>query len=209
MRSGSNKNLSVENLLLHRLESGYCLPPLSPVAARLIDLASEDSCSIHELARLIEQDPSLAVSLLKLANSAFYGNLQSVSTLPQAILRIGFKQLRVMALSLSLREALPVEKRGPFDYEGFWRISLYQALLARTLSQQVKTCDPEEAFVAALILEIGVLLLRALFLKREKKISLTTGFPLRNACFGKRNISISTIGGLERLPSGTGSFPKT
>lgn len=127
MGLGHKTNLSGENLLLLRLQSGYCLPPLSPVAARLMDLASEDTCSIHELARLIEQDPSLAVSLLKLANSAFFGGLQPVSTLSQAILRIGFHQLRVMALSLSLREAFPMGKKGSFDYEGFWRISLYRA----------------------------------------------------------------------------------
>jgi len=165
MGLGHKTNLSGENLLLLRLQSGYCLPPLSPVAARLMDLASEDTCSIHELARLIEQDPSLAVSLLKLANSAFFGGLQPVSTLSQAILRIGFHQLRVMALSLSLREAFPMGKKGSFDYEGFWRISLYRALLARGLSEQVKTCNSEEAFVAALILEIGVLMLHTLFVK--------------------------------------------
>jgi len=167
MGSRSKTNHSAENLLLHRLESGYCLPPLSPVAAKLIDLASEDTCSVHKLAQLIEQDPSLAISLLKLANSAFFRALHPVSTLRQAILRIGFHQLRVMALSLSLREAFPMGKRGSFDYEGFWRISLYRALLARALSQHVKTCNPEEAFVAALILEIGVLMVHTLFIKEE------------------------------------------
>jgi len=174
-------NLSVENLLLHRLQSGYCLPPLSPVATRLMDLASDDACSVPELARLIEQDPSLAVSLLKLANSAFFGSLQPVSTLPQAILRIGFQQLRVMALSLSLKEAFPMGKKGSFNYEGFWRISLYRALLARGISQQVKTCDPEEAFVAALILEIGVLIVHSLFIEGKGEGYSYDWFPLERS----------------------------
>jgi HD-like signal output (HDOD) protein len=174
-------NLSGENVLFHRLKSGYCLPPLSPVAIKLMELASDDACSVHELVRLIEQDPSLAVSLLKLANSAFFGGLQPVSTLSQAVLRIGFYQLRVMALSLSLKEAFPMGKKGSFDYEGFWRISLYRALLARGLSQQVKTRDPEEAFVAALILEIGVLIVHSLFIDGKGETQTYEWFPLEKS----------------------------
>ena len=58
--------------LLKSLESGYSLPPLSVVALRLVELASDDDCSASDLAELIEKDPSLAVRLLKIANSVFF-----------------------------------------------------------------------------------------------------------------------------------------
>ena len=65
-------NNEIPTDLLTRLKSGYALPVLSPVALKLVELASEDTSSAKDLARLIEKDPSLAVRLLKLGNSAFF-----------------------------------------------------------------------------------------------------------------------------------------
>ena len=151
--------------ILRKIESGYSLPTLSLVAVRLVEIASDDSCSVNDLISLIEKDPSLAVNLLKMANSAFFRSGQPVADLQQAIMRIGFHQLRIMGLSLSLRNTFPMGKVGALDYENFWRISLYRGLLAKSLAGRLKTCSPDEAFVAGLILEIGFLIFHDLFLK--------------------------------------------
>jgi len=151
--------------ILDRLKTGYNLPTLSPVALKLVELASDDACSARDLAGLIGKDPSLAVRLLKLANSAFYQTRQPVSTLEQAVVRVGFHRLRIMGLSLSLRDTFPMGKVGPMDYERFWRSSLYRALIAKSLARRLRSCHPEEAFVAGLTLEIGFLILFDLFIK--------------------------------------------
>ena len=154
--------------LLARLEAGYALPALSPVAVRLVELASDDTCSASDLAGLIEKDPSLAVRLLRLANSAFFRSTQPVSTLKEAVVRVGFHRLRIMALSLSLRETFPMDRVGPLNFEMFWKTSVYRALLAKSLAHLLKSCQPEEAFVAGLISEIGLLIFFDLFLKGKK-----------------------------------------
>ena len=151
--------------LLKSLESGYSLPTLSVVALKLVELASDDACSASDLADLIEKDPSLAVRLLKLANSAFFQSSYPITTLEQALVKVGFHRLRIMALSLSLRDTFPMGRVGPLDYEKFWRSSLYRALLAKALAQHMETCSPEEAFVAGLILEIGLLIFFDLLIK--------------------------------------------
>jgi len=151
--------------LLKSLASGYSLPTLSVVALKLVELASDDTCSASDLADLIEKDPSLAVRLLKLANSAFFQSSYPVTTLEQALVKVGFHRLRIMALSLSLRDTFPMGRVGPLDYEKFWRSSLYRALLAKALAQHMETCSPEEAFVAGLILEIGLLIFFDLLIK--------------------------------------------
>jgi HD-like signal output (HDOD) protein len=161
------KNDAIEKLM-KQIESGYSLPALSPVAVRLVEIASDDNCSLNDLISLIEQDPSLAVNLLKMANSAFFISGQPVASLQQAIMRIGFHQLRVMGLSLSLRNTFPMGKVGPLDYENFWRISLYRGLIAKSLAHHLKSCNPDETFVAGLILEIGFLIFYDLFLKGRK-----------------------------------------
>ena len=146
-----------QRALLNRLESGYSLPSLSAVAVKLVDMAADESTSAADLAGVIEKDPSLAVRLLRLANSAFFGTDRSVTSLKQAVVKVGFQRLRVMALSLSLRETFPMGRRGGMDYERFWRTSLYRALLARSLAGHTGLCNPDEAFVSGLILEIGLL----------------------------------------------------
>jgi HD-like signal output (HDOD) protein len=151
--------------LIKRLESGYSLPSLSVIALRLVELASDDRSSAKDLASLIEKDPALTVRLLRLANSPFFAFGQPASTLEQAIVKIGFQRLRIMALSLSLRDTFPLGKTGPMDYEQFWRTSLYRALLAKSLAQHFKACNPDEAFVAGLISEIGLLVLFDILIK--------------------------------------------
>ena len=153
--------------LLKNLEQGYALPALSVVALKLVELASDDTCSVNDLAALIEKDPALTVRLLKLANSALFQSGKPVSTLKQAIIKVGFHRLRIMALSLSLRETFPMGKKGPLDYEKFWRTSIYRALLSKSLAQNLGTCDPEEAFVAGLILEIGFLIFFDLVIEKK------------------------------------------
>jgi len=151
--------------LLKRLESGYSLPALSVVAIRLVELASDEQCSVNDLVSLIEKDPSLAIRLLKIANSAFFKTAEPATTLRQAVIRIGFQQLRIMALSLSLRDTFPMGTVGGFDYERFWRASLYRALMAKSLAEQIGTCNPEEAFVAGLTLGVGFLIFFNMFIR--------------------------------------------
>jgi len=70
-----------------------------------------------------------------------------------------------MALSLSLRDTFPMGTVGGFDYERFWRASLYRALMAKSLAEQIRTCNPEEAFVAGLTLGVGFLIFFNMFIR--------------------------------------------
>ncbi|MCX5807191.1 MAG: HDOD domain-containing protein [Proteobacteria bacterium] len=151
--------------ILVKLTSGYGLPSLSNVAVRLIELASDDKSSMDELANLIEKDPSLTIRVLKLANSAFFKSIYPITTVKHAVIRIGFHHLRILALSLSLKDTFPMGKVGSMNYEQFWRVSLYRGLLAKSLANILKLCEPEEAFVAGLTLEIGFLIYFDMFLK--------------------------------------------
>ncbi|MBF0559048.1 MAG: HDOD domain-containing protein [Nitrospirae bacterium] len=156
--------LSREDIIA-RIKSGYSLPSLSSVALKLVEIASNELSSLNDMADLIEMDPGLTVRLLRIANSAFFRPVDPVLSVEQAIMRIGVTHLRVMALSLSLRDTFPMGKSGIMDYERFWRSSLYQALLAKSIAQRLRNCDPEEAFVAGLILEIGMLIFFDMFVK--------------------------------------------
>ena len=153
--------------LLKQIESGYSLPSLSPVAMQLVEMALDESASVEDLTSLIKKDPSLAVRVLKLANSAFFRSRHPTTSLKQAVVKVGFQRLRIMALSLSLRDTFPMGRIGSLDYGRFWHSTLYRALIAKSLAAYTETCYPEEAFVAGLIMEIGLLILFDLRIKQD------------------------------------------
>jgi HD-like signal output (HDOD) protein len=154
-----------EQKIIRQLESGYALPPLSALAVKLLELASDEDASIEQMVMLVEKDPSLTVRLLNLANSSSFGTGRPAATLSAAVMRLGFNQIKLMALSISLRGAFPMGRVEQFDYEMFWRVSLYRALIAKGLARRSGAVHPEEAFLSAMILEIGLPILFDLFIK--------------------------------------------
>ncbi|MFP4037938.1 MAG: HDOD domain-containing protein, partial [Desulfobacteraceae bacterium] len=154
-----------EEKIRSAIAAGYNLPALSPVAMEAVELASREGVPASKIAGVIERDPSLAARLLKLANSPFFRAGMPIGTLTQAVVKLGFDRVRMMALSISLRDTFPMGKKGPMDYEKFWRLSLYRALIAKALASHLKTAHPEEAFVGALLEEIGLLVFYDLFIK--------------------------------------------
>lgn len=155
--------------IIRRLESGYQLPPLSIIAMKLIELASSETSSINDMVDLVEKDPSLAVRLLNLANSAFFSAGRRVSTLKQAAIRLGSNNLKMMALSISLRGAFPMGRIQQFDYEEFWRLSIYRGLIARSLAEQSQLCNPDEAFILGLTIEIGLPIFFDMYIKGQNE----------------------------------------
>ncbi|MGC9194086.1 MAG: HDOD domain-containing protein [Syntrophobacteraceae bacterium] len=151
--------------ILKQIQSGYLLPPLSAVALKLLELASDEKATNDQLVGLIEKDPSLSIRLLTLANSSFLSGGLPITTLSRAVIKLGSQKVRLMALTISLRGAFPLGKVEQFDYELFWRLSLYRGLVAKTLAQRSKAANPEEAFLGGLTMEIGMPILFDLLLK--------------------------------------------
>jgi len=169
----------IESFLLKRIITETKIPSLSPLVIQLIEVASDEKSSAKELAQIVEKDPGLTTRLIKLANSAFFGLREKVTTISRAIVILGFSRVRLMALTLSLRETFPLEKVGNMDYGKFWKTSLYRASIARTLAKKVKY-KPEEAFINGLILEIGLLLLFATLTEKEKENFPGNTIPLKD-----------------------------
>jgi HD-like signal output (HDOD) protein/nitrogen-specific signal transduction histidine kinase len=148
--------------ILQKIANSEYLPSPSPLITQLLDIAANDLASVQDLAGIIEQDPGLTTRLLKLVNTAFYAHRREVSSISQAIVILGSKKLRMMALSMSLRGAFPLGRVDGMDYEAFWKNSLYRALIAQGLGHSapaLRQLADGEVFTAGLILEIGMLML--------------------------------------------------
>jgi diguanylate cyclase (GGDEF)-like protein len=147
----------VNQKLLAQIKSSPQLPSLPAIAVRVLELAKQSNASVGNLAKVISSDPALAAKVLKTVNSSFYGLPHQVSTINHALVLLGIQTVKTLALGFSLATSLNSKKSAHFDYVRFWRQSLYSAVAARTLAKAVQSKEPEEAFLAGLLSDIGTL----------------------------------------------------
>lgn len=142
------------------LEKLTDLPPFSPVLVKLLGTLGQAGISSGTLASLIEQDPVLAGSVLRLANSAVYSQRQAVTSITAAINMIGIDRLRnvVTALSVSqMWKKLPSAEG--WSTADFNEHGLATAILAATLADHMPNDFAEGAFLAGLLHDLGKLLI--------------------------------------------------
>ncbi|KAF0202690.1 MAG: metal dependent [Gallionellaceae bacterium] len=135
------------------------LVTLPDVFIRINQLVENPNSTISEIAKTIGQDPSFTVRLLRVANSSFYGLSSSIDTVSKAVSVIGTSQIRSLALATSVASSFDGLPNTLVSMEHFWRHSLYCALVARILAKQVRRCDPDAVFTAALLHDIGELVI--------------------------------------------------
>ena len=82
------------------------LPTLPVIVSRILEVADDSGSSANELAELVARDMSVSAKVLNLANSAFYGFSRRITTIPQAVVVLGFDTVRSLALSVSVFETL-------------------------------------------------------------------------------------------------------
>jgi len=173
---GAGEVASVPNpeLALTHLES---LPTLAPIAVRLLQITSDTNSAIEEVTRVLRADQSLTAKLLSVANSAAMGVREPVATLERAVVRLGFSAVRSIVLAVKFVECFsaapgPRAQRGLQRAE-FWKHSLAVACAARRLAtaQREREIDPEEAFVAGLLHDLGKVALDTVFPKAYARIA--------------------------------------
>src|SRR5580704_12782995 len=148
----------MDQQLASRIRKYEGLPSLPAIAVQVLELVRHSNCDIPQLARLISKDPALASKILRTINSSMYVRPNKVSKLTQALSLLGLQTVRVLVLGFSLVRNLKFKNKGfkPLDY---WRRSIYSATAALTLAQRIGIEQQEEAFVASLLMDIGMLVL--------------------------------------------------
>lgn len=134
------------------------LPTLPTVYIRVAELMGDPNTSASDIADVVIHDQAIAVKLLRVVNSSFYGFSQRITTVSRAITVIGFRGLRDLVLTLSaLRVLRPWSDGKTFDDRTFWTHAVGCAACARAAATLLKFHDPEEAFTAGLLHDIGKL----------------------------------------------------
>lgn len=138
------------------------LPSLPSAVAELLASMGSDDVDVDRIARQIARDQGLTARVLRVANSSFYGLQKKVSTIHDAVVVLGFRAVRSMVLAVSVTSSFWVEQCPGFEMQAYFRHSVGVALAARALAPLVGQ-NPEYAFTAGLLHDIGQLLLAANF----------------------------------------------
>jgi two-component system cell cycle response regulator len=146
------------NDVFNDLRKSGKLPSPGGVAMRLIDLASRDDVTAGELSRALQGDPSLAGRVLKVANSASAGS-RAVVSIADAVVRIGFRSVRQLAMGFSLIDRCGTGVCENFNYDRFWSRALAAAVAAERLGREVRTIPADECFTLGLMHDVGTLAL--------------------------------------------------
>ena len=140
--------------------SKLALPSLPEVALKVRKALADDSVSSAEIARLLGTDPALAARVLKTANSAlFYRGSKPITSLLNAVARLGQRMIRNVALSYAAQQVFigygSAELRAYLV--GIWQHSVHVAALAHMLARVRSQANADDAFLAGLLHEIGKL----------------------------------------------------
>lgn len=166
--------------LLNRIDE---LPPLPAVAAKVMTMADDENASALDLAQVLSADQAFTAKLIKISNSAYYGFARKVSTVREAVVVLGFKQVQQVAVSASLMNAFGARKSDDdvFDMDLFWGHSVAVAIAAEAIAKKTRAARPEDGFTAGILHDIGRLVLKmtmpdafreAVVLAREGEVSL-------------------------------------
>lgn len=128
------------------------------VAMELVRLVDEPGVDAKRLRDCIAQDPALTCKILRVVNSSLYGLQRPVADLNQAIGLLGIKPLKLLVLGFNLPDALFAEVAAR-ELRWYWTNTLTRAVAARMIAEQFWNQPGDEAFVAGLLQDIGILVL--------------------------------------------------
>jgi len=133
------------------------LPTPDFIVQKIISVASDPNASVKELADSIMMDASLSSKVLKLANSAYYGIPRKITVLNEAIMILGFKTVRNLAMSVFTYNSLFAgggEESG-IDRKSLWRHFVFTAIASEALGEILGYPVKEELFINGLLHDIG------------------------------------------------------
>lgn len=138
------------------------LPRPPSVAIQLLELTHKGA-DLKKPAELISRDPTLAAEILTIVNSPWFGLKREVTSITQAVVLLGADTVCSLASAFSVRNTLSDLDQNGFDYASYWRRSVLAATAARVLANRARMENREEVFLAALLQDIGMLVLAKAF----------------------------------------------
>ncbi|MGA2960142.1 MAG: HDOD domain-containing protein [Candidatus Korobacteraceae bacterium] len=138
---------------LATLDTIPCVPAiLIPVLRQLSE--PPESIDLQRVIELVAHDKALTAQTLRMANSPLFGTNGQVDSVRAAVLTLGLERMRAIATTCCVLRLAPSQS-AHLDPRIFWEHSLGCALVARQLARRIGYADPEKAYLAGLLHDIG------------------------------------------------------
>lgn len=136
----------------------FVFPTSAEVALRVQRLLDDPDCSVDQLVTLVKADPLLATRVVAIANSVAYNpSGRTIADIKNAVSRLGFNTLRALAASMVVRQmqgmAHTPEHRELSRL--LWEHTAHVAALAQVIARRITHVDPDTAFFAGIVHELG------------------------------------------------------
>src|SRR5262245_26755556 len=131
---------------------------LPEITLKIIALVEDPSSTAQDLHKVIANDPALCSRILKVVNSAFYGLPRQIGSINRAIVLLGLNAVKNIAIAASLSKLFRGGELSPkFSARDLWIHSIATAAAGKLLCDKLKLGRPDEAFLAGLIHDIGIM----------------------------------------------------
>lgn len=174
------------DLVNHYLESGQVsLPVFSAAASRVQQELAKKEPDVRIIEQVIAADQALSTEVLKTANSAFYRGLTEVSTIRNAIMRLGIKEISIIVILATTKNTFKIkDKMINLIVKRLWQHSVGSAYGAVWLCKRHDYgIEKDHAFFAGLFHDVGKLFILMVIehLKLENKLTKITPVLLLEA----------------------------
>ena len=130
------------------------MPTIPAVATQVLHLLDQPDTEIEEIANLMLSDPVMTARILKLINSPVFRPEREITSLKMALIYLGMRHIREVALTTSLISAFG-EDTGALKLDIFWEHSFGVGMTSKIIAKKVGYKDLEKAYIAGIIHDLG------------------------------------------------------
>src|SRR5947199_418117 len=132
---------------------------LPEVTARIIKTVEDPKSTASQLHKIVSHDPALVTRILKVVNSSFYGLPGQIGSIERAIVLLGLNAVKNIAVAASLGQLFRgVKLCDGFTAKDLWKHCIAVAVTSRELAKELHLPLGDEAFLAGMIHDVGILI---------------------------------------------------
>lgn len=158
MPTATTQAVDPKALVQQALKKVTTISTLPEVTARIIRTVEDPKSTATQLHQIISHDPALVTRILKIVNSAFYGLPGQIGSVERAIVLLGLNGIKNIAVAASLGQMFRgVQLCNGFTAKDLWTHCIAVGVISRHLAREMKVHITDEAFLAGMIHDIGIL----------------------------------------------------
>ncbi len=147
-----------QNVIGTAIDQIIHIATLPEVTIKIIELVENPDATAQDLHKIISNDPALSARVLKVVNSAFYALPGQIASINRAIVLLGLNAVKNIAIAASLAKLFRGGRlSSEFEAKDLWKHSIAVGTGVRLLAERLDMGLPDEAFLAGLIHDIGIM----------------------------------------------------